>query len=878
MKIIQSIKMKIDKIVKLEAKLGFELNQINSVAELKMIGNNRSFLVDDDSRIIGLKLYNCGLANLHDLREFTDLRYLYLNKNQISDVGALSNHPRINELDLAFNLITDISGLSTLYEMTSLDLRFNKIEDISSLTYLLQITDLDLRENLISDISPLVGLLKRGMTITNTGFGYKSINIMSNKIDPVVLSIIEKGNNAILRHFERIEEEGFDYIYEAKLTLVGDGSSGKTSFQVRLLDEMAVLPTSEGRTRGIQIHDWVYKLKNGKNCIAHVWDFGGQDVYYPVHRFFITENSVFVLFASTRNVNHNFDYWIPTIFQFSGESPIIIVQTCFDGIKKKWTDINHYFSSGNFNIIKTQTTPYYEINLPGFNFGLDDVKESIVTQISKLKHFGKKVPRSWVKIRSAVLEKSKEFACITFEEFTKLARISSENNQLKLIDIEDNADFFHSLGILIWYRHIEELKNWVILKPEWAMNAVYRIIDDAEVQSKMGIISKEDFYRIWDEETYRHKHDVLKKMLEVFKIAFPRKNKSAELLMPSRLESISTDEIWKKDRSMLAIEYHFSFMPKGLINQICADLSNMIFSDASIWNDAVIFQDNEKMATAQLVEKFYEKKIGLLAKGKEARALIKIVMNSINGVVEEYRGVKPDIMIPCICEVCRNCEKPVLFEYQKLLSWLITRDVVRCNESASDVSIRELLFEAGLSQEVSTDFFVPLKTFISYSKFDGEACVEKDGINYLEQFKEAIVPLTKHNALIETWDDTKIIASEDWNFKIIDEIKSADIIFLLISSSFLNTDYIIKNEFEFIWTRHKEGDCLVIPIIIKQCGWQDVNWIAEIAATPKKGKSISSWKDYSSSIDAAWTEVYTDVKTAVQNYIKLKNPKMSRPF
>src|SRR5262249_29134716 len=154
----------------------------------------------------------------------------------------------------------------------------------------------------------------------------------------------------------------------------------------------------------------------------HIWDFGGQDVYYPVHRFFITENSIFILLASSRQTHHNFDYWIPTIYQFGGESPIILGQTCYDGNKVPWNDLGAYIGNPNFNIIRTQSLPYYEINLLKNNEGLKLIKQTIINQVVNLPHYGKGVPRSWVPVRNILGEESKKVACISFDRFTEICK------------------------------------------------------------------------------------------------------------------------------------------------------------------------------------------------------------------------------------------------------------------------------------------------------------------------------------------------------------------------------------------------------------------------------------------------------------------------
>jgi internalin A len=862
-----------ENVLVLEERLGFKLVAAKSYIELIQIFNNKSYVLDNTGEIIGLHLYDCNISDLSFLKNLRKIKYLLLGKNRIKSINFLFDKVCLTSLDLSENEIHNITPLTQLVNISFLNLQFNEIESIDALSNLTNIINLDLRGNLITDIYPLLDLIKKGLSVTTSGNRYRSINIMENNIDPILLSIIDKGREAIIRHLERIDEEGMDYIHEAKLTLVGDGSSGKTSLQVKLLDHNAELPNTDSRTRGIEIHDWYFKEKD-KKYIAHIWDFGGQDVYYPVHRFFITENSVFVLLASTRQPHHNFDYWIPTIFQFGGESPIILVQTCFDGNKKNWTDINHYLTYPGIRIVKTQVKPYYELNLPLKNLGLLELQNVIIGQIENLKYFGKKVPKSWVLIRKAIAAHAETASCISFETFVEICNSKGSGKKLSLVDVEDIADFFHALGTILWYRNVNELKGWIILKPEWAMNAVYKIIDDIDIQVQMGNISFSDFERIWHEPTYDHKHDILVKMLEVFRIAFPKKNKRNEFIIPARLDSMPNINPFKDiDGNFLAIQYEFSFMPKGLVNQISADLSRLILSDSAIWNDGVIFQDEEKFSKAIVIENLSEKKIYLKAMGQEPRSLLKIIMNSIDNIVDGYRGVRPNIMIPCSCAICRASDKPFVIPYKKLLDWLDKKDKIRCNESDSDIYISDLLFRAGLSEtrveklkdEVEQS---PLRSFISYSKYDGEECEKRDGINYLEMFKETISPLIKHSCLIQTWDDTQLIAGEYWDERIKDELQRADIIFLLISNSFLNTNYIINTELKIAFEREDRGECIVIPIVIKESGWYDIEWISKRNAIPRKGKNISSWRDDFPSVDSVWNGVYVEVKKAIESFIE----------
>ncbi len=764
--------------------------------------------------LIGIELSGNLITDFSFLSNFLTLYNLYLSDCSISNFGFLANLPSIFSLDLSNNHISDINFLKNAQSLESLYLNNNKISDISVLALLTRLTFLDLQNNLVSDISPLIHLIKRGIKISLDEWKDNTIILIQNSLNKDITDLIKKGNDALIRYFEKVEQEGIDFIFEAKLTFVGEGSSGKTSLKLRLQDENAILPTEDSRTRGIKIDDWDFYQSQYENHVAHIWDFGGQDVYYPVHRFFLTENSIFILLASTRTNNNNFDYWIPTIFQFGGNSPIILGQTCHDGNKILWNDIGSYLANNNFNIIKTNSLSYYELDLPNHNEGLAEIKNVIISQINKLPHFGKGVPKSWIPVRKAIFKEAKTNYCISFERFIAICEKTNASKFSSITDVEDLAYFLHSLGIIIWYSNNEELKNWIILQPEWVMNAVYQIIDDQEIQNRRGIILESDFTRLWYDKQYKGKHSILKKMLEIFKIAFPKKHQKNDYIIPVRLLSMPPELIWNENESYLRLYYYYEFMPKGLINQLSSELSRLIISDNDVWNNAVNIKSENNLSKAQIIENFYDRKIYLKANGKEARGLIMIIMNAMKNVTEEYKGVKPSIIVPCGCNICQTKKNPSIFPYEKLIEWSEFRNVVFCNESGQELIIDELLYKVGLpnikkekhSAEEKGES-IPLKLFISYSKHDED---------YKEEFRKHLVTL-KNQQLISSFNCKEIDLGDHWDPAIQKEIDECDIMVCLISVDFLNTNYIMAYE---VAKAIKMGKKL-IPIIIKPCDWED---------------------------------------------------------
>jgi hypothetical protein len=102
-----------------------------------------------------------------------------------------------------------------------------------------------------------------------------------------------------------------------------------------------------------------------------------------------------------------------------------------------------------------------------------------------------------------------------------------------------------------------------------------------------------------------------------------------------------------------------------------------------------------------------------------------------------------------------------------------------------------------------------LSVFFSYSHKDE---------NLRDELAEHLATLNR-NGEISVWHDRKIAAGSDWIKAIDDNLKTADVILLLISSSFLASDYCSEIELNQAIARHNSGESRVIPIILRPCDW-----------------------------------------------------------
>jgi small GTP-binding protein len=127
------------------------------------------------SDLIYLDLSDNSITDISVLDGMRSIIHLYLSNNSITDISALEGMRSIIHLDLSNNSITDISALEGMRSITNLILSHNSITDISALEGMRSITYLYLYNNSITDISALEGM----RSITNLILSHNSITDIS---------------------------------------------------------------------------------------------------------------------------------------------------------------------------------------------------------------------------------------------------------------------------------------------------------------------------------------------------------------------------------------------------------------------------------------------------------------------------------------------------------------------------------------------------------------------------------------------------------------------------------------------------------------------------------------------------------------------------
>ncbi len=139
------------------------------------------------------------------------------------------------------------------------------------------------------------------------------------------------------------------------------------------------------------------------------------------------------------------------------------------------------------------------------------------------------------------------------------------------------------------------------------------------------------------------------------------------------------------------------------------------------------------------------------------------------------------------------------------------------------------------------------EVFISYTHND-------------EDWKDRLMPHLEMLELagkLDVWDDRKIDAGETWYPEITDAMNRAKVAVLLISAEFLASKFCVKEEVPHLLDRRRNEGLVVIPVLLKPCAFETIDWLHPIQMLPRDGKSVEG--NYA----RTYNEVFTDVARRV---------------
>ncbi len=652
------------------------------------------------------------ITDLTPLKNLINLQELDISNTQIGDLIPLKDLINLQEFSIWNTQVIDLTPLKNLKNLRRLDMPETNVKDLSPLKDLINLQEIDISNTLVNDLSPLKSIFE-----SNPNFRLHSddcpltnpLQYIVDKGNEAILkywsehttsSAKQKNNEAILRFKAEQNRVGIKRVNEARMLILGEGYSGKTTLKVKLIDCHSPIPEPNDTTLGIDIEPLMCKNTEGEDFMLQVWDFGGQNIQKYAHQFFMSDSVVYAVLSNTREQNPNFQYWLNIIELLGKDSPFFIVQNEKDGHKEPLKDITQiterfpqtFRGVEQLNLKNAATDPLFEI-----------LKQRLFHAATQLPHTQKEYLTSFVNVRNQLERLSKTAQSIPFKHFKDLCKAEGiEDVEL----MNDYARTFTLLGIALHFADDVHLKTQVFLRPKWIIDALFALLYApavAESAAKQaGRFSTRDVENIWTDADYEGMHGILLQLMEKFYLCYAIPH-SPDYIVPQRLPVRAEPFIPTPDATHIL--YRYKFLPSGLLTQLTCRLHTRIEGE-KVWNDAVQFHAKDSDGRVFVRENNADNCIEIFGFGQQKADLINTVVDTMDDIHDNsnLKGLKERLekLVPCPCSTCADKrakqEDAYFFDYNFLIE--LRRDGEtesdRCKFSKKRFLITKILKHASI--------------------------------------------------------------------------------------------------------------------------------------------------------------------------------------
>ncbi len=816
------------------------LKKLRKLQKFELINSNVQDIspLIDLPNLVELSLIHNDITDIIPIINLLKLRKLNLASNKISDITPIGALISLEELDLSSNKIIDVSVLRKLRKLRILNLNSNKIESMSSLADLKYIEELQIESNKIIDILPIRNMkLLRLLNLKKNPInelqpwiaelnleihvnstverGYISFENNPIKIPPI--EIVYKGRKAISNFYKQLLEQKEDYLFEAKLLIVGEPGAGKTTMARKIENPECSLPLEKETTKGIEVLQYYFPMEKDNISTSikidertfrlNIWDFGGQEIYKATHRFFLSKRSVYALVADSRNEDTDFNYWLNIVEMFGGESPLLIV---LNEKHQRKRNIDTTSMSRRFtNISEVIDVDFAESDKNRIN----RLRRAVRYFSLRLPHVGNPVPSRWTDIREAIENNPNN--TITIQEYLSICAING-------ISLSQDAmvlsQYFHDIGVFLHFQEDSLLSKTIFLKPNWATNAVYKLLDHELLNMNNGRFSREDTRAIWNEVQYEFLRDELLRLMQKFFLTYEINN-SGEYIVPERLPIAQPHYSWVSSNNLFLRYQYDDFMPKGILAQLIVKMNQYIHNHNLVWRKGVIFE--RENGIAEVIEYYDSRTIKIRISGINKRDFMTIIMDQLDQINRQYEKLKVEKLIPCNCKSCKTDNEPYFYRYTDLKRRLEnSRFKIECNKSFEMVNVQSMLDE--IYFPIENSFNDESSTIDKELKDGGERntifiCYSHKDKSWLEKVKLNISVLENLGYSVNIWDDTRIHPGMKWKSELQHSLSIAKVAILLVSTDFMVSEFISNYELPQLLKNAENAGAIILPIIIKPC-------------------------------------------------------------
>lgn len=491
--------------------------------------------------------------------------------------------------------------------------------------------------------------------------------------------------------------------------------------------------------------------------------------------------------ADDRREDTDFNYWLHVV-GLSDASPLLLIQ---NEKQDRRRDIDLVRLRGRFPNLKDS----FRTNLAD-NRGLAEVRKAIQGYLESLPLVGTPLPKTWKRVRAALERDPRNY--ISVEEYERICRPKGFERRKDMLQL---SGYLHDLGVCLHFQDDPVLKKTVLLKPKWAVDAVYRVLDDRKVQECQGEFTREDLARIWHEEEYASVRDELLRLMQKLQLCYTLSEQEG-YIAPQLLPAERPEQPWKKQGN-LVVRYRYDFMPKGIATRFIVAAHDLIAQQDLAWRSGVVLERDG--TRARVVEDYPRNRISVRLAGPDTRGLFAIVDRELEHIHASFPKLRYDRYLPCSCHLCRNREDPYSYSLSELKDFAHSSHGIQCRVSKELVDAAELIRDVLPSalrdrhgvpvldekeRQLSTEQEVRKEVFVSYAwggesgrivdeletSFAGQDIAllrDRNEIGYRDSIREFMKRLGSGKCVIVVLSE-KYLKSDNCMFELVEIAKRED--------------------------------------------------------------------------------------------------------
>jgi hypothetical protein len=117
---------------------------------------------------------------------------------------------------------------------------------------------------------------------------------------------------------------------------------------------------------------------------------------------------------------------------------------------------------------------------------------------------------------------------------------------------------------------------------------------------------------------------------------------------------------------------------------------------------------------------------------------------------------------------------------------------------------------------------------------------------------------------VSEWHDHLIEGGQEWDGAIKRQMEKADIILLLLSADFIDSDYVRDNEIPAAIARHERGEAVVIPVFLRRFDYSRDAPYAKLQGYPEGARPVDEWEKR----DQAYYTVVQGIRSVVDRILE----------